>query len=268
MTSQEDLVMYTIVPALVVVINIIEIGILVRNRKNLKNYERLLLSLSVADLLVGITFLASVLVQFKRGSYTPISVGFWYSITTSLFHIVLLTLDRAIAVLYPLKHRIWITAKFTKISIGMSWIFSLLTVTSSLLNRNKLVTKTVIGYMTDLAIFMLVIAYSIIIYKVLIKRYRHGPLNRSNSLVTRRDLNLVVVSIFITATFAGFTLPFSIKTVTHNKENFVDMLVIVLNSLTNPIIYFFWMFLQRRARLNAINQSATEGGGKLDSRRT
>ena len=265
MQGQENIVMLAIVPALVVVINIIEIGILARNHKNLTIYERLLLSLSVADLLVGITFLVSLLAQFEKGSNLRISVVFWYSITTSLFHIVLLTLDRAIAVLYPLKHRIWITVKFINISIGMSWVFSLLTVTSFLFNRSKMVTKTIIGYMTELAICILVIVYSIIIYKVLIKRYRHGPLNRSRSLFTRRDLNLVVISIFITVTFAAFTLPFSIKSVAHKKESFVDKLFIVLNSLTNPITYFFWMFLQRRARLNVINQSATVNG-TLDTR--
>ena len=251
--------LFVVVPVMVIVINIIEIGMLVRKRKNLKNYERLLLSLSVADLLVGITFLVYLLPWLEKSYDKPISAVFWYSITTSLFHVVLLTLDRAVAVLFPLKHRAWITTKFTKISIAVSWMSSLLSVTSFLFNRSKRITKTIIGYMTILTIVILVIVYSVITHKVMIKRYKQGPQYRFGPS-TRRDLNLVAISIFITVTFAGFTIPFSIKSVTNNKESFQQMLMIVLNSLTNPLIYFFWMFLQRYVKSKVVSKRVAEAG--------
>lgn len=236
-----------VISSSVIIVNIIEICILIRKRKTWTNYDRLLLSLSFADLLVGITFFCFQIVRFHRETeyLEAAAVVFWYSITTSLLHVVLLTIDRATAVLYPLKHRFWFTVKSAKISIVMTWLSSIVMVAPLVIKTSKMVSKTVLGYMTVMIIFILVIVYSIIVYKAVIKRYRGGQTNPSMASFSRRDYQLVIVSIFIAASFAAFTLPFAIDTMTHKNESFSDRLTIVVNSLVNPIIYFFWAFLQR-----------------------
>ena len=257
MVDQVKAITFIIVSSMVIIVNVIEICILVRKRRHLTNYERLLLSLSAADFLVGLTFLVSQAVRFERINQNIVGwVVFWYSITTSLFHIVLLTIDRAIAVVYPLKHRMWITTKFMKISIGAIWLSSLAILTILTFNTTRQISKTVLGYLINMTIWILVIVYSVIIYKAVIKRHRSRQLNSSASSFSRRDLNLVIISILIAATFTAFTMPFAIKSMTHQRESFVDTLIIVLNSFTNPTIYFFWTFLQRCTKPTRVNTNA------------
>ena len=116
--------------------NIFTIFVFWKNRNRLKRTSFLLINLAVADLLVGFTALVSsgavnIPRNFRERNFNSahknISIAFEIAFSfASVFFLVLISLERAYPLIWPLRHRVastkgyiygatfaWITAMFT-----------------------------------------------------------------------------------------------------------------------------------------------------------
>ena len=251
-----------IVSALVIIVNLIEMYLISERRRHITTYEALLLSLSAADFLVGVSTLVFTVGRNEAIS-AAISIGsqmFYSTLTSSLLHLAALTIDRAIAVAYPLKHRYWASKTRIAISIILLWIISIaFSLPLVFMHDVSTYKKTVLGYSMLVVSGVMVISYAIIIYIAVIRRRQQlqtSTGNRSNQQRNeiQKDLRLVLMSFTVVLSYTGLTLPFVIKIIevnaknktTQRGSNYYERLAFITNSVMNSLIYFFWKFLEQR----------------------
>ena len=232
-----------------------------RKRKILSNYEWLLLSLSVTDFLVGLSkgaiiFLLEIrLISILKGNYiSPL----WFSIACSVSHTFCITLDRLSAVAFPIKHRMLWTGKTISIVLIGAWSFGLIVFPVRATSTEKR-TKFYLGILIIITSFVILISYSYIIYKAIIKRRRF--LSKSSGFTLQqtvsmtRELTLVCMCFVISLTFATMMLPFAIFSVNHEDSPIPAKYLLVSNSISNPLLYFFWKYIDKKIKRRALNSS-------------
>ena len=126
---------------LVALLNIFELYLLLVRVKKRKNYENILLSLSLADLLFGLSN-AVVCFIFLTDSRKPavleaLYTTFYFFVTTSILHLTLINLDRLWTVSKPIKHKIYFTGKRVKQALAVVWAIGII-VSVSLVLTNEL----------------------------------------------------------------------------------------------------------------------------------
>ena len=114
---------------LIAILNLVEIIMIAKIKRKRKLYEILLLSLSVSDFMFGISnvfvnifFLAGACgnKHFVEAAFTT----YLFFVLTSIFHLSFITLDRLIAVLKPLQHKLILSRKRVYIFLILLWILS------------------------------------------------------------------------------------------------------------------------------------------------
>ena len=118
------------ISVIVVILNIAEIVIIARKKKNKKNnFERTLLSLSVTDLFYGALNLALLtsqltIMNIQHGDMIVSYTIHLFVVVSSMLHVLLIATDRLFAVVAPLKHRVVATPKQMSYLIGGVWFLS------------------------------------------------------------------------------------------------------------------------------------------------
>ena len=116
---------------LTALLNLAEIIILLKMKRQKKVYEIVLLGLSISDFMFGlsngIVFMVNALwkCRFKEtveGVYTL----YVFFVMTSILHSLLIALERFLAVLIPMKYKIFSTRKKTYISVAILWILAII----------------------------------------------------------------------------------------------------------------------------------------------
>ena len=212
---------------LIAILNLIEIIMIVKIRRKKKIFEVLLLSLSFSDLMFGISNVVIPVTYLMHGSmfqglidgaYT----SYLFFVLTSIFHLLLITMDSLFIVLRPLQHKVFLTRKildeYTNIFTQKNPIaqtenqelmaveYEFLTPTPQTLpyvtegdeNFPKGV-EFVLSIIIILADFSMTFSYSLIILKTTLKRKKAS----SNQ---EQSYKLQVVCIPIGSTFVLFTL--------------------------------------------------------------
>lgn len=254
MTEREYLTNF-IVSAVIIIVNIIEIFLIAKRRRHITTYEALLLSLSVADFLVGVSTVVFTIGQNKSMS-AAILVGspmFYFTLMSSLLHLSTLTIDRAIAVAYPLKHRYWVSKTRIVLCIISLWVISLaFSLPLVLMHNVSTYKKIVLGYFMLVVSGVMVISYAIIIYIAVVRRRQRlqtstGAWTDQQGNDIKKDLRLELMSFTVVLSYIGLTFPFVAKIVTQRKSNYYEKLAFIINSVMNSLVYFFWKFLGQRA---------------------
>ena len=103
--------------------------------KNLRNsFNFLVMNLAVADLVVGlVTDPLSIHIHFKEGrnqafadgEIQAIHMSYFISCTASVLSIILLAIDRYIALVHPTRHRLIMSRPTLLVSIVLIWIISI-----------------------------------------------------------------------------------------------------------------------------------------------
>ena len=262
---------FTAVSIATVIVNAIEIALIAPRIKQIKPFEQFLLSLSVADLLVGLsTFIWTILwfaTTGNKNDEAKATLPLWYSLLSSLCHVYGLTFDRYIAVRKPLKHNIWMTrSKTTKIILAI-WIVCMVLIVPIGLTQD---ISTVIGILSRVCANvggLVVFAYGYIIYKTITNR-KKNIFNRNgiSQLQQKRETRLVVLSCIVAFLFLALNLPFAVLGMTSIKNPTaitVTRLALVCNSLINPFVYFFWKHIEGRMKVqqngSRISNATVEG---------
>lgn len=114
---------------LIAILNLLEIIMIVKIRRKKKIYEVLLLSLSISDLMFGISNVVIPVTYLMHGSmfqglidgaYT----SYLFFVLTSIFHLLFITMDSLFIVLRPLQHKVFLTRKKVYRILGFLWMLA------------------------------------------------------------------------------------------------------------------------------------------------
>ena len=104
--------------------NTITLVAMVKNRRLRRKENALIVSLAVSDLLVGIlTFLNNILIgtNVLKHGWTALAMSSMIAIIVSLVHMVVIGLNRFIAVVLPLRYSTLVTKRTIIIMVAMTW---------------------------------------------------------------------------------------------------------------------------------------------------
>ena len=253
---------------IIVILNTFESYHLIKPRR--KSHETLILSLSISDCIVGFgTFTSKLFVNLldhyqlstyeeektyliKKIAEAPI----WFSVYLSLFHIIAITVDRAIAVAYPTRHRVLITPWRIKIYIIIVWLASTIIILVKIVLVFMTSLKSIFIWIRFFAAgfiigvgFVVALSYFFIIKKAIYERKKsirniHGNIDEKK--IMRKERRLLFTSFAIVLSFVVCMLPSTIEAVMLKEESYMAEFLVVSNSLVNSLTYFYGRYLNCR----------------------
>ena len=257
---------YIITALLIILFNSIEIVLILRIR-NRTIFDRLLLSLAFSDALVGVVVGVFQVFEMHLGDKFWLKAEdvvniFLLSIVFSCTNLIAITVDRFLAVQYPIKHRMLSTPKRVKSILAVMWLFCFgLVMLNALLTYILAFKMKLILYTTSISLLvfgiLITILYCVIFYLVCKRKMRPAGADGGEGNVTRSCVTLFLKGPYkaersvlftcctVAISFIICTYPFALEFLTTQSNgnfSFISQFLIVLNSLLNPFIYFFKRF--------------------------
>ncbi|XP_038070495.1 delta-type opioid receptor-like [Patiria miniata] len=246
--------------------------------------NRLILHQSTIDAINGLMFLLlrivkslNLVVSKENNFYDQLvcrvlasDVLLWCGYVTSTYNLVLISLERFMAICYPVKHRKMVNKHKLKIVIGVLWAISFVynlpllflnapsegrcQITAAELNSQFLlgVVAFLIEYLAPLSIIVFV--YGAIFIKLKTRR------DDSHNFRNQAKKNVLVTLLMISVLFVVCWTPVECGTVMLFSRDFDDdvpvvmaamSLLISFNMIVNPIVYCF-MYKQFRDQLKDV----------------
>ena len=227
--------------------NVLTIWIFFKHRRQKRTYP-LLISLAVADLLVGIfavPFYIKVVVS-QGYTWSVISIGTdVFTGITSIYTLAVISLERTFAVGWPLRHRT-VNYRVYICAISIPWIIAAIFTTSMLLEIHNMIGREYFLYF--LVLIPGIPLITICIANFVVWKKQKTPFRSQNHI--KREVKLAKTLALITGTSLFTWLPFQILNilfelkVTENFHLFQLTLFIIKtlqfsNSFVNVIIYPF-----------------------------
>ena len=238
-------------------------------KKKRSNYECVLLSLSIADLLfglsnfsIGISFFTS---QLHEEVFEITVTTYFFFILTSILHLSWITIDRLWAVYAPIKHNYTVTKKRINILLAFTWLattfvslflilhdelvvekgkdlppngVSIENITVHVSRYQKTMETTLSSFIVGINVIF-VVSYGLLIYVILEKSKRlNNNKNQQVSSSFNKETKVVITCLLISVSFLCFTLPFAITVFVDGKSSYVSGFFLQLNSAANSIVYF------------------------------
>ena len=246
------------------VFNVAEVTLLSLQKTKRTKYQNLILSLSSADICTSLFFLSSFICQraFHDSEMTR-SVGLiifviaqellWFSVTSSLLHVLAISFDRLLAIRFPMKHRFWFTNRINKGLIIVTWLLSFLFLLPSFIVYHFLphnvVVKMMISSLVLTAGVLIIILYAYIIRKTVSKECIFEIITLKSgkkeivSACSPREKKILMTSVLIVISFLLCSVPFAVKYIVTQSKQYT-VLLLLSNSILNPLIYFFQRYYQ------------------------
>ena len=240
----------------VVILNIIEIIFICKLKRKKKIHEILSLSLSISDLLFGLSSgIISILYLSNSNIYEALEISYtiyFYFIVTSVLHLIWISVDRLWAVYAPLKHNLLVTTKRTKYITIITWICTII-FTSSIFAYDELTENTTsntttqalrnhqhhYAYASSIIILttdvVFLFAYSSIVYLL---HKRENAIKMSSASYTRQ-MKSIMLCVIVAVVFVLFTLPYCLMFLATGDIPFWASMLLVSNSGLNSIVYCF-----------------------------
>ncbi len=262
-------VCFFIIAILSTALNVFEIKTISCRPGILKAFEKLLLSLSIGDLIISSCTVIFMLLVFaeavdKRTSPRVFHLVLVASMGLSYWNIIAITVDRYFAVRYPIRHNIKMRPKFVNGVVAVIWLMAVkFTVVLGLVIYYKFHTVT---YLMICAINVLLIGVMFgLIYFYLFKRTMQSRLQTiqgSSSKTTcsitelrteqrrRPERNLLITSSLVVATFVAANYPFAIEMLVQQRLDFSfsSQLCLLLNCALDPLVYFYKGYRERKQK--------------------
>eukprot|EP00794_Sanderia_malayensis_P006267 gene6267-6988_t len=255
-----------VISGLALILNFTEMAIIIR-KKRIKLFERILLSLCVADILVSMFYpIQKTYHSYKRKNWYGLDrLVEYFGILSSIANIVVLGIDRLLAVKYPLRHKAWMSKRKVNIMIAIAWVSSLTLAIACNANRFARINRTQIktipvssitfGTLVFLSCIVITALYAIIIVTVLkSKRKRSNMLANGGQTVDETAVTITCINVVIA--YSICTYPHVIDMLA-NKHPVLPLKFILLNSLLDPIIYFFKGYLKKKLAEKNSNSTDT-----------
>ena len=264
---------YIALGLITVVLNATEIVLIIRTKKK-KAFENLLLSLAVSDALVGITYATAKIAQLvsrrrlawlsPENSAKTILISIIFSITMLLA----LTVDRFLAVKFPIKHRMIVTAKRANMAIIVVWLISLIAaafycLVTFIWAKESNFTLKVANCISLIVGAVILSAYAVIFFLISKRKLRAATTGENEKGAAKGrwfawlcggtytvERSVLLTGCIVTISFVFCTWPFAFEYLffkaSVSEVSLPSKLMIPLNSLLNPIIYFFKSYLGSR----------------------
>ena len=282
-----------ILAVLAIFLNTTEI-LLMKKRKKYYPSEYLMISLAVADLM----FSTFVLITLCISSLTFHSAGSTYravleivdtliafSIFASILHVVAISLDRLVAVFFPLRHRVRTDAIKMKRVVAGIWCLTVIfigslsvhqfqkgivseddesPVPSQTTNHPSHTTNQVVSILMLVSAALVALIYLAITRRLAIQanflnslyskkqKSHHTQQNRPQSRRNQIETVALFTAGVVTVAFLVCTLPYACY---HMIDYYSDMVgtlslcLLICNSVCNPLVYFwrgYWLKSKRR----------------------
>ena len=257
---------------IIAALNVIESYFSITSGSRRKSHESLILSLSLSDCLVGFATFSSELIVILLHCHQVITSeeeeifkieegvkGFiWFSVYSSLFHIITITVDRGIAVIYPTQHKVWITPWRTKVCIIIAWLISLVMISvsavvfykaSSDVRFNLKWIKICFAGLCLCIGFLVGLSYFFIIKRAIFDRKRsikNLSGNTEEKRTTQKERRLLFISLSIVLSFVACMFPYSIEVAMLKEESYIAQFLLVSNSFLNSLTYFYGRYLDKK----------------------
>ena len=264
---QEE-ISFIAVGVMIIVVNFIEVICILR-KNNKTTFEKLLLSLALSDLLVGAITTVYKTLDFVLGQRSWLieevtAVVLTLSSIFSSQNLLAITIDRFLAIRFPIKHRILVTARRTNVLIIFTWVLScivgigidLILVVLVPSGGDYIMTASTVAIISIGAIvsiiYVCIIRFLFTRQVAVAARPEDGKVFQKIQAIFRElqktERTVLLSSVIVTATFIICTFPFAIEYLRYrNAETltFASKMLIILNSLLNPFVYFFNNFLRK-----------------------
>ena len=198
-------------------------------------------SLALADLLSSCTLIVLAVIFMATSKYTSSVLTFIFpGVISSQLHIVIITIERLIAVIFPLKVKTVITSPRCAIALIFTWILSI-SLTLGLERIGGDHGRSILALVTLTTGAMIVCSYSFIIYSLIKRRSKILP-----NTTSAQNLSTVLYSLNITVVFIVSNYPWVFMTITtdsYNPEEIpfnIETVLLWLNLVIDPIIYFLF----------------------------
>ena len=271
-------IIFIVLSFIIATLNISEI-VLISRRKNRKAFDKFLLSLAASDILVALSVAAFKLADLATGNTVSWLIEQNYvnilllSITFSFFNLIAITADRFLAVRFPIKHRILSTEWRVNAVIVTIWTLCIVFVTTLSViqfrwkDQIELALNIASGF--SLLFGVVIILVYINIFHLICKRRipsktkmggENKGLNRRLSVFPKcantTERGVILTGAIVTISFIICTYPFAFNSLiklSSKKISVIFNMLVVFNSLLNPLIYFFKSyFFSRRGKRNTI----------------
>lgn len=249
------MILYSIEGLLILAGNSVAAIIFFKIRNTLKRTSYLLISLTVADLLVGVAISLYLwegiaVMEKKNVSVNLATTGFIIDLlasTASLLSLSLISLERMFAILRPFRHRL-LETRYYFVFIGVVWLLATTNaaVTSYFAESGDVVHYVTIPMSTIAILSLLITIASYLAIWIAIRRNQiQNATNRSlaqNRKLAKTLFIIVTILSLITWLPAGISLASPSYLV--DSGSFYVLLTLALqfaNSFLNPIVYCFRM---------------------------
>ena len=251
------MVVYICEAFLILTGNSLTIYIFFRNRKRLKRTSYLLINLAVADAFVGMVLTLFISADVAIMLEKDVSLTFGETVVAldisatvaSLSSLVLISLERMVAILWPLRHRL-IKTRYFYVSVGFVWFLSAANVLSNLRLYNDITYDDSYSVFTSVTFVtsLVVITVSYLAIWISVRHNRRNAIPRNDRRSMGQSSKLAKTLFIVTAFSIMTSLPYGIIiTLKEFSEDFFSFRVQIImavqyaNSLVNPVIYCFRM---------------------------
>ena len=255
---------------LIVVGNSLTIATLLK-KKFRKGPHSLLISLAVADLLVGCTiplYVAGMIMMSRKPEILSFTVhASTFFIVSSMLHLPVISLERVHATLRPFRHR-QLTWKVYWVAISTPWILTVfLTISAFVLGRFVGSLGAVFFIIAFVTTPLLVTCFS---YFVIWKKTRQSR-DKVRSFRQNQEARFSRTIFTVTAASVVTWMPFQLCgfVISLSPTTFIPLLAVFFtvltqfsNSLVNFAIYFFRFPNYRKSLLSSVNISCSRRATK------
>ena len=273
-------ILFVLLAFAIAFLNIAE-AILILRCQSKKAFDKLLLSLALSDVLVGLAVAGFKLVDIATYNSVSWLTGddfaniFVVSINFSTSNLLLITIDRFLAVRFPIKHRNLLTDQRVNAVIVLIWLLALAFGTYVCIVQFKWeeATQSLLiasGFLLLFGVGMM-LAYIKIFFMISKRAATRAPRTTQGNTATTRSLvevikgpNVAERAVFITGgvvtlSFIICTYPFACDVLIRQSGKQIPLMprvMLILNSLFNPFIYFFKKYLGPTRSRTAIDVMA------------
>ena len=244
------------------ILNTWQILLIMKKEKNKTAFDNTLVSLAISDLLYAICSLVTPMTLkylpshhswFKPSVSVIFSAG-TFTISSSVFHVVYIAIERIILVYYPLKHIIFVRRRIGLIVIAIVWFLSLFTTiicTVYMHNTYKdIVVASASSLNIGLGLAVLILYLSLVLKLKQISKVAREGINHGSTIAattSRRQKRVMINSFAVTLVYIGCIYPPCITNVIQDKEEYYFYVGIFLSlqCVLDPLVYFFIHYCRR-----------------------
>jgi len=273
----------------VIISNVCEHVLIIKGWKNLDRIDHLLLSLSVSDLVNGLStlfidswYLARKMslnvTRMNETSHTPcfgrrdaenktftnetthfleehhslmnciFETVFLFTVFVSVLHVTAIAFERICAVRFPRKYYIFNMAKTKCLTIISIWIIAtILTPTFAVLPTNSTKARLIRGITLAILTFTVFVMYVCVAY-FLFKQHKSmvDTFSADSDIHLHKLRRLTAICLFLGTSYITCIAPIIFAYLYQGFYHDISNLMVTINSLINPCIYFVKVYHDRR----------------------